>query len=217
MGKSKEELLEELKKLGISESGRKKRTDAGKPREHYNRSDKPREDKGKPRVTYNKTALYYKNMFTSFIEVHSTQSGDSLSRDENLIFPPEITNYYKLCAPPGRMPYRASVRRPNHPESLRWRWWFAELEEATDRSRWSNTATCKTVWAKRICDWYFIKPIDLEAWTYDEWSWAYYTQIAGHENRMVLDKIILSYDDYLAGKYTMPTLDEEANIIWKGR
>lgn len=207
MSKTREELLEELKQRGINENGRKMRADKGKTRERYTRTDKPREDKGKPRVTYNKTALYYKNMFTSFIEVHSTQSGDSLSRDENLIFPPEITNYYKLCAPPGRMPYRASVRRPNHPESLRWRWWFTELEEASD----------KTLWTKRICDWYFIKPIDLEAWTYDEWSWAYYTQIAGHENRMVLDKIILSYDDYLAGKYTKPTLDDEANIIWKGR
>ena len=207
MGKTKDELIATLKELGIGETGRKIRTDAGKQREHYVRTDKPREDKGKIRVNYNKTALYYVNMFTSFIKVHSRENGDELSRDDNLIFPPEITNYYKLCTPPGRMPYRASVRRPNHPESLRWRWWFAELNEAVD----------KTVWTKRICDWYFIKPEDLEAWTYDEWSWAYYTQIAGHQNRMVPDKIILSYEDYLSGKYTMPTLDEEANIIWKGR
>lgn len=201
--KTKEELLEELKKLGINEAGRKIRSDAGKPRGKYNRTNKLRADVGVSRLEYKKTPIYYKNEFIAFVASHTKENGDELGRDLNLIFPPQVTNYYKLIAPPGRIPYYSSVRRAIHPEAMRWRWWFAELAAASD----------KQLWQKRICDWYFIKPEDLEAWTFDEWSWAYYTQIGGHNNRRP-DRIILSYDTYLKGEYGRPTLDEEANIIW---
>lgn len=212
MEKTRQELLdqleEELRKQGIGKTGRKLRSDAGKPRGSYNRSEKPRADKGQPRFKYSKTPLYYKNAFVAFIAAHSNaaDNNDELARDANLIFPPHITNYYKLCTPPGRLPYRASVRRASHPESLRWRWWFSELYAAID----------KTAWTKRICDWYFIDPQDLDAWTYDEWSWAYYTQIGGHDNRHT-DRITLSYQAYLDGIYGRPVLDNEANIIWEAK
>jgi len=198
-----DELEEELKKQGIGKTGRKLRSDAGQLRGKYQRSDKPRADAGKPRTDYNKTPIHHKNIFTTFIAAHTNENGDELGRDSNLIFPPQVTNYYRLISVAGRLPYYTSVKRGIHPEAMRWRWWFAEFEAATD----------KTLWTKRICDWYFIKPEDLGAWTFDEWSWAYYTQIGGHQNR-VPERIILSYEEFLKGKYTMPTLDAEGDIIW---
>lgn len=205
MSKTHEELLAELEELGITKTGRKVRSDKGQPRESYVRSLIPRADKGLARKQYVQTPAYYKNLFNRFIETHAGEY-DSLQRDDNLIFPPQITSYYKKITKPDGSTYRSSVVRDNHPEQLRWQWWFSELEAAAD----------KTYWMNRICDWYFIKPEDIDAWTYVEWSWAYYYRIAGHQNRYNVEhKAILSYDAYLAGKYAFPEMDDKGNIVWR--
>jgi len=205
--KSKAELIAELEKLGVPKNGRKPRSDAGKTRGQYIRTGEPRADLGHVRGRYTKSPMFYKNQFISFIASHSGEHGDDLQRDENLIFPPEITNYYQLVRATGRAPYYASVRLSSHPEALRWRWWFTEMANAANEED-------KKTWEKRICDWYFIKWSDLDLWTYDEWAWAYYSRIAGWNNR-IADRIILVYFDYLDGAYGMLLRDEKANTIWK--
>jgi len=208
--KTKEELLQELEELGIGKTGRKLRTDKGQSRESYTRSSQPRADKGQQRGNYVKSAAYHKNIFASFIIAHTNESGDLLTRDSNEIFPPQITSYYKLIITKSGQQYRSSVKRANHPEQLRWRWWFMEWTEAKD-------AGIKAMWTRRICDWYFIKADDLDLWTYEEWAWAYYTQLDGQFNRLVegrMARTILSYTDSMAGNYGVPNRDKDGDIIW---
>jgi len=208
--KTKDELLQELEALGIGKTGRKLRTDKSQSRGSYTRSSQARADKGQSRANYVKTAAHYKQAFASFILAHTTETGDLLTRDSNEIFPPQITNYYKLITTKTGLSYRSSVKRINHPELLRWRWWFMEWADAV------NTAT-KDMWTTRICDWYFIKPEDLEVWTYEEWSWAYYTQIGGRYNRLIelrMGRIILSYESSMNGEYGIPERDKNGDIIW---
>ena len=208
--KTKEQLLAELKELGVN-GGRKPRADAGKPRPGYTRSDKPRTDKGVKRQQYVKTPSYFKNLFQTFVENNQSEFGDSLIRDDNLIFPSEVTSYYKKITRPDGTTYRSSVVRSTHPEKLRWNWFFSEREYAKrDADIWH--------WEKQISNWYFIKEEELVAWTYMEWSWAYYTQIAGHFNRHKdQSNIVLSYEDYLNGKYGFPDVDDNGNIVWTRR
>jgi len=208
MMKTKAELLAELEELGVNKAGRKVRDDKGQPRGSYTRSSAPRRDKGKPRTNYSKTAAYHKASFASFIQANVNESGDLLTRDYNEIFPPYITKYYKLITTKAGKTYKASVKRNNHPEALRWRWWFTEWSEAYDPRE-------KDIWQRRMCNWYFIKPEDLSVWTYNEWAWAYHNQINGHINRLTEDKIILSYDDYMNGKYGVPQYDKAGDIIWE--
>ena len=52
-----------------------------------------------------------------------------------------------------------------------------------------------------------IKLSDLDYWTYQEWAWSYVYAIGGHENRLTDEPIILSYDKFLSGGYTMPEFE----------
>jgi hypothetical protein len=165
----------------------------------------------------------------NFIRVHknSDGTGDNLTRDANMIFPPNVTSFYKqvrvkestyLDKRTGTMQqkqaytYSSSRKRPNHPEELRWRWWFRELQESY--RPYVGTPTDKQVWVNRICKWYFIKEEDLRDWTYQEWAWAYVNAVRGHPNRGPDNEIILSYDAFLRGDYTIPNFDIDGNIIW---
>lgn len=203
--KSKEQLLDELEELGYTRTGRKRRSDIGKSRD-YTPSSKPRADKGRKREIYNKTAAHYRRVFTTFITAHTTETGDNLSRDANDIFAPQVTHYFKEVAGRNDSSYRSSVKRANHPEELRWRWWMQEYREADEASQ--------PVWTLRLCNHYFIKPEDIMDWTYREWAWAYYNEISGHPNRFVSNPKIISYDDYLSSSYGYPPLDNEGEIVW---
>ena len=209
---NKDDLLKELKELGVHGSGRKKRSDAGKPRNQYIRkTDQPRADAGKSRPKYDKTPAFYRNTFHRFLNHHTTEDGDNLTRDNNGIYPPHITHYYKLIRPLNAPAYRSSVKRPAHPQKLHWQWWISAYQQEKDPDE-------KAKWARRISQWYFIKPSEIDLWTYDEWAWAYHTQINGDYNRPpVVKSFILSYDDYVDGKYTLPTLNEEGEIVWRNQ
>ena len=176
----KEDLLKQVSELGYDPStGRKRRSDIGKPRHNV----KPRSDKGVTRDKYvTDTASYNKGLFqrTLVAARNPDGDGDSLIRDANMIFPPNITNFYKevKVTNPNKetYSYRSSVRRANHPEEQRWSWWFKELREA-------NSNAAKQRWVDKICKWYFIRPEDIDLWTYGEWAWCYFNVIAGHFNR----------------------------------
>ena len=198
--KSKEQLLDELEELGYTRTGRKRRSDIGKSRD-YTPSSKPRADKGRKREIYNKTAAHYRRVFTTFITAHTTETGDNLRELMiSLLLEPIISKRL-----PVGMIAVIVVKRANHPEELRWRWWMQEYREA-DASQ--------PVWTLRLCNHYFIKPEDIMDWTYREWAWAYYNEISGHPNRFVSNPKIISYDDYLSSSYGYPPLDNEGEIVW---
>lgn len=201
---NRDELLKELKELGVHESGRKVRADKGQSRGDYKRSGIPRADAGQARESYVRSAAYHNKIFNTFLRAHLAPdgNGDNLMRDVNGIFPPNITNYFKMTASRG-IHYKSSIKRRNHPELLRWQWWMAEFDESPDQ------------WRDRISKWYFIKPDEITSWTYTEWAWAYVTAISSHNNRGIPEPIILSYEDYLDGRYGMPTFDEKGDTIWR--
>ncbi len=199
--KSKDELLKELEGLGIDASKpvRKTRSDAGQMRGTY----KPRSDKGKKRGSYINTGNKYRNVFERMLRSHSTGDGeDNLVRDNNLIFPPNIDRRYVFIKTKERE-YYTSTKKPMLLEQARWRWFMAEYK--------NNPA----VWGTRIAKWYFIKETDIDLWTFTEWAWAYVYGINGAENRLTPTPIILSYDDYLVGKYNgHPKYNERGDITW---
>lgn len=205
-------LLKELKELGVHESGRKVRIDKGKTHDMTNEPRKVRTDKGTKRAKYNKhTPAFNRKIFETLISTNfNFDTGDDmLQRDDNGIFPPHITHHYKKVTKKGNeYSYKSSQRRANHPEQLRWRWWMSEYENSKGKER--------ERWATHIHNWYFIVEADFLVWTYEEWAWAYYTQIAGHRNNPRLDDyIVLYYDHYLAGDYGRPERDENDDIIWR--
>lgn len=185
----KDKLLTQLQDLGVHPSGRKIRSDKGQSRVNI----KPRSDKGKSRQSYTTDgSAYHRKVYTTLLRANSAPNGDTLlTMDKNLIFPSKITGYYV----PDR---RTSVQRNNHPELLRWRWLFAEYNDAS--------GVTKDFWKSKVLRWYFIKEKDLPYWTYEEWAFAYDSQIDGHENRRIPNPIILDYDDFLNGKYGFPNL-----------
>lgn len=196
----KQELLKQLKELGVHPDGRKVRSDLGQSRGSYTPSTKPRTDKGKQRKHYDTTSpRYHKKRFQDILRFHTNEYlglGDHLVRDANLIFPPTTTNKFKTITVPERIrpdgtiipgySYKSSVAKGYHPEELRWTWFFAEYEQAP-------TQKDKDEWLRKICRWYFIKPEEIDLWNYQLWATEYTTHIAGHENRLTKDKIILSY------------------------
>ena len=206
---NKSQLLNELEGLGIRADGRKIRGDKGKPRKPYvKHTSAPRADAGKKRDSYNtQSAQHNRRIFEQFIRAHTNQvTGDDLTRDANMIFPPNVDSYYKTVKGKNGT-YKSSVKRANHPEYLRWKWYFAEYQEAKDEVE-------KFKWIQQICLWYFILPKDIDNWTYDEWAWCYYSYIAGEENRNKWHKKILSYDDFLKGKYGQIVFDGNGDIVW---
>lgn len=207
MNKSKDDLLKELKELGVHPSGRKVRADVGGSHERLVIASKPRKDKGKSRGSYTKTAAYHRRIFNTYVEAHITEFGDNLTRDVNEIFPPNVDSYYKLITTKDGQTYRSSVKRRNHPEYLRWQWWMAELAEA-------KTLEEKLKWENLITKWYFIRQEDLLFWTYYEWSFAYFKKINGQPNRYVADRVILNYDEFLYGFYGTPKYDNKGDLIY---
>lgn len=201
-------LLEELKEQGIHPSGRKVRSDKGKTHEMTAVERKQRSDKNSKRANYNKASPQFnKKVFDTLIARNYKDGEDLLQRDDNGIFPPQITHYYKKVYNTAGG-YRSSTRRSNHPEQLRWRWWISEYENST-----GNT---KKQWATRIQNWYFIEEADILLWTYEEWAWAYFTQIGGVLNSRLSDKfVMLHYNSYLKGDYGRPERDKDDYIIWK--
>lgn len=211
--KTKDQLLKELAELGVHPSGRKIRTDVGKSH-NYTKTKNPskpraaRKDAGQVRNTYTKTASYHKRIFTSYIAAHTDgESNDDLIRDFNEIFPPNVNSRYKLIVSKNGHQYRSPVKRRNHPEALRWAWWFAEWQEA-------DTLESKIAWETRISNWYFIRVVDMPMWTYPEWAWAYVKAIGGNPNRDQASPIILHYDDFVAGIYGIPTYDDKGDLMW---
>jgi hypothetical protein len=201
--KTKEELLEQLSKLGVDPSKkiRKPRSDAGQVRQEY----KPRRDKGQPRSSYTNTSAKYKSIYEKMLASHSTGTGDgadTLTRDRNEIFPPQLNRFYRLFRGKDRE-YVSSVVKPAHLEQARWRWLMAEYAENPLQ------------WAAHISKWYFIHEAEIESWTYSEWAWSYVYGIMGEENRLTSSPIMLSYDDYLSGKYNgYAQFDERGEIVW---
>ena len=202
--KSKEALLKELERMGIdtTKKVRKPRSDVGSMRGEY----KPRSDKGKARSIYTNTAAKYRSIYEKMLNTHksSTQDGaDTITRDHNDIFPPNINRRYRKYISKDRE-YTASIVIPAHLEQARWRWLMAEFQEDPDK------------WRDHISKWYFIKPDEIEMWMYTEWAWAYVFFIDGQENRLVEHPLILSYSDYLDGNYNgFPQFDEKGEIIWR--
>jgi hypothetical protein len=205
--KTREELLREIADLGVNPKKpvRKRRADAGMPRASY----KERSDKGQPRGSYINTAAKYKNIYERMLKGHaidsSDEGADTLTRDNNGIFPPNLNHFYKITRYKDRE-YVNSVLKPAHIEQARWRWMLAEENE--------NPLTRKQ-WRERIAKWYFIKSEEIEQWTYTEWAWAYVNHIGGSENRLIANPVILSYDDYLSGQYNgRAQFDAKGEIIW---
>ena len=202
--KDKDELLKQLELLGIDpdKKVRKPRSDAGLPRGIY----KPRSDKGKQRGSYINTAAKYKAVYDRMLNSHFTGEGaDNLTRDKNDIFPPDITRYYKHFTGTDR-DYVASTNKTAHLEQARWRWLMAEYNEDPAQ------------WRAHIAKWYFIKEDEIDLWMYTEWAWAYVNHIGGLANRLIEEPLILSYQDYLAGKYNgYPEFDERGEIIWRSK
>lgn len=200
--KTKEELLQDLQDLGIdvTKKVRKPREDAGLPRGVY----APRSDKGKTRGSYINTAAKYRAVYEKMLKSHKTDEDgeDNLTRDRNDIFPPNMNRFYKLIKSKDRE-YYSSALKPAHLEQARWRWLMAEYAEDPE------------AWRDHISKWYFIKPDEIDLWMYTEWAWAYVHYIAGEENRLTEDKLILSYADYMAGEYGgHPKFDSRGEIIW---
>jgi hypothetical protein len=199
----KEKLLKQLEDLGVDtkKPPRKPRADAGLPRGVY----KPRNDKGKARGSYINTAAKYKAVYDKMLRGHSLNDGqgsDTVVRDANAIFPPNLTKFYKLVRKKDRE-YMTRAMKPAHLEQARWRWLMAEYADDPDK------------WREHISNWYFIQEDEIELWMYTEWAWAYVYRINGDENRLTQTPIVLSYKDYVAGKYNgRPTFDERGNIIW---
>ena len=203
--KTKEELLADLKKMGIKpdKAIRKPRSDAGDTRGIY----KPRNDKGKQRGTYNNTAAKYKAVYDKMLSSHavsgSGDGADTLTRDRNDIFPPNLNRYYRQMRSKDRE-YISSVIKPAHLEQARWRWLMAEYAENP------------TQWGAHISKWYFIKESEIGNWMYTEWAWAYVNHIGGEENRLTDNPITLVYYDYVMGRYNgHPEFDKRGDIIWK--
>lgn len=201
-------LLKELEKHGIHPSGRKVRSDKNKTHKMTAVERKPRSDIGSKRSTYNKRSPEFnKKIFNTLIASNFKDGEDLLQRDDNGIFPPQITHYYKRVYKTSGG-YRSSTRRSNHPEQLRWKWWMSEYENST-----GNT---KKQWATRIQNWYFIEEADILLWSYEEWAWAYFTQIGGVLNSQLSDNFIkLYYNSYLKGDYGRPKRDKNDYIIWE--
>lgn len=217
--KTKADLLKELASLGVHPtSGRKVRADKGKT---HNYSSLPRADKGKKREKYSQTSpAYLKKVFFDLLRKNTPEElgeGDQLVRDANMIFPPNVTHYYKTVTVRERMTidkrtgnsvqrpaytYKSSQPKKSHPEELRWRWYFAEYRNNPEE------------WLQRICDWYFIYPHDIDMWTYPEWAYSYVSQINGHPNRKPYEQQILSYDEFAAGKYGKISYTSKGEIIW---
>ena len=201
--KTKEELLKELVKLGVdpSKRPRKPRSDAGGIRGVY----KPRSDKGQPRGSYINTAAKYKAVYERMLTSHKSGSGDgadSITRDPNDIFPPNMDHYTRMVTSKDRVLY-SNVLKPAHLEQARWRWLMAEYEADPDK------------WRAHIAKWYFIRESDIGLWMYTEWAWAYVNHIASAENRLTATPIVLSYDDYLGGRYNgYAQFDERGDIVW---
>lgn len=208
--KSKAELLAELTKLGVHPSGRKVRADKGE-QHTYPAIRKIRSDIGTKRTDYNNDSpSVHKRHFQQLIQLNSGEDGkgDILMRDVNGIFPVEIDSYYKTVNVKHGTQYKSSTKRANHPELLRWRWWFKELEYAEPGSKEYNK------WLEHICKWYFIQPRDVWAWSYQEWAWVYKKQIDSHNNRHVDNPVVLDYEVFLTGVHGYPEFDEEGDIIW---
>jgi len=201
--KTKKELLDQLAEFGVDPGKkiRKPRSDAGRSRSEY----KPRSDKGQARSVYNNTAAKYKSIYEKMLTSHSTGAGDgvdTLTRDGNEIFPPQLNRFYRTFYGKDR-DYVASVVKPAHLEQARWRWLMAEYAENPLQ------------WATHISRWYFIHEAEIENWTYSEWAWAYVHAIGGEPNRLIPNPIMLSYDDYLCGKYNgYAKFDERGEIVW---
>ena len=204
--KTKEEMLEELQALGVDpvtgKPPRKARSDAGASRAEY----KPRNDIGKSRSVYTRTAAKYKAIYEKMLTnqlVDGTEEGaDNLTRDKNSIFPPNLIKISKLIKLADRE-YITNAIKPAHLEQARWRWLMAEF--ATDPDKWRD----------HISKWYFIKPDEIESWTYTEWAWAYVYHISGEENRLTAHPLVLSYEDYVKGLYNgHPDFDKRGDIIW---
>ena len=201
--KTKAELLKELKQMGVdpSKSVRKPRSDAGKPRGEY----QPRSDKGKVRGSYVNTAAKFKAIYERMLTSHQSNTGDgsdTLTRDYNAIFPPNLNRFYKLTRGKDR-DYINSVVKPAHIEQARWRWLMAEYAENPDQ------------WRAHIAKWYFIHEDEIEQWTYSEWAWSYVHQIGGDENRLTDNPITLNYSDYVAGHYNgFAQFDDRGEIQW---
>lgn len=119
-----------------------------------------------------------------------------------MIFPPQITSYYKTIQPKDRPSYASSVKRRNHPEELRWNWLMAEVSE--------NPAK----WVSFVAAWYFITERDLLAglWTYPEWAFSYMKVIGGHFNRRS-ESLSLSYDIFAKGGYGIIKYDNDGHLV----
>jgi len=200
--KTKEDLLKELEAMGVptDKAPRKPRSDRGGVRGVY----QPRSDKGQARESYINTAAKYKVIYERMLTSHKTteDGGDTLTRDKNDIFPPNLDHFYKLIKSKDRV-YYANAIKPAHLEQARWRWLMAEYEE--------NPAQ----WEDHIAKWYFIKPSEISMWMYTEWAWAYVNEIRGIENRLTATPVILDYADYMAGLYNgYPNFDKRGDVIW---
>ncbi len=203
MSKSKAELIYELTKAGVDpETGkppRKVRSDIGKSRAAY----KERSDKGVVRGSYINSPAKYKAVFVKMLEVHKTSDGEDLIvRDKNSIFPPSLNKYYRLMKTKDRE-YVTRATKAAHLEQARWRWFMSEY--GVDPIKWGPI----------IADWYFIEESQIPLWTYTEWAWAYTYHIRGDENRLIADRLVLSYDEYIKGSYNgHPNFDSRGEIIW---
>ena len=223
--KSKEDLLKELQELGVHPTGRKVRADKGANHDYVRTQTTPRADKGKTRLKYSKESpKYVKKLFFELLRKNTDAElgeGDNFIRDNNMIFPPNVTQYYKKITvkPHTRVDkrtgslmqqegysYRTSRKKNSHPEELRWRWYMAEYKQAKNKED-------ELIWQKRICEWYFILPDDIDIWTYQEWAWSYVKHIGGIYNRTD-NPIILLYDSYVIGNYGIPNWTLDGEIIW---
>lgn len=201
----KEDLLKELKKLGVdpTKKVRKPRSDAGEVRGAY----KERSDKGKQRGSYINTAAKYKVIYEKMLHSHSLDTGDgadTLTRDNNDIFPPNQNRYFRLMRTKDRE-YMSSVVKPAHIEQARWRWLMAEYAEDPDK------------WQNYIVNLYFIDAKEITLWTYTEWAWAYVYHIGGRENKRIPLELQLKlwYGNYLKGMYNgLAQFDEKGEIKW---
>jgi hypothetical protein len=203
--KTKEELLKELRELGINKATgkvRQPRSDLGQTRNEY----KPRADRGKSRGSYINTAAKYKAIYDKMLTAHKVvgaeDGADTFTRDQNDIFPPNLNRYYKLIRSKDRV-YYTSALKPAHLEQARWRWLMAEYAENPEQ------------WAEHISKWYFIRKDEINDWMYTEWAWAYINHIRGVENRLTNNPLVLIYADYMNGQYNgHPKFDERGDIVW---
>lgn len=182
---------------------RKGRSDKGQSRPNYTPSAQPRADKGKLRGPAPRTAALLNRIFNTFLLKHTNLSGgDDLMRDDNGIFPPEITHYYKRIKNKDGIFYKVAVKRANPPEYLRWQWYMQMAKEKPET-------------IPMVANHYFLKEEELFEWTYNEWAWAYYHEIRGMENRMIKHPIILQYNYFLQEFYNgFPNYNDKGDIDW---